>query len=97
MKAPQRSDWLRPLKGSSGSFIFTLCKMTTIFSGGDGKGIFGEKQGCEAGLLISLREQCVIHQKVPSPHPFSESSWRSYQQTEAGCSPGGDLPQEKEM
>lgn len=62
-----------------------LCKMKTIFSGGGGKEMLGEKLCCEAGLLRYLWEQRIIHQKVLSLHPFSESKWHSettYQQTE---------------
>lgn len=54
-----------------------LCKLKTIFSGGDEKEMFGEKLCCEAGLLRYLQEQCIIHQKVLSLHPFSESKWHS--------------------
>lgn len=52
-----------------------LCKLKTIFSGGDEKEMFGEKLCCEAGLLRYLQEQCIIHQKVLSLH--SESKWHS--------------------
>jgi len=40
-----------PLEGVKWGFIFTLCKMKTVFSGGDGKEMFGEKLCLAAGLL----------------------------------------------